>query len=158
MRLYLKVSFQEKIPQWLFHHEWSNSSGGDTHRAQVRNADGALGNRAPSSPADPPWNAGKAGAWGLQPPVPVCKEAVWQQCSHTTLRLLSNTRKDDFSLPQDEPWHRRCCSRKDKENWVWTDRDVFAPHASALPSAAVGSPHLSHKWQSKNCFVATGSP
>lgn len=96
MLLFLKVSFQEKIPPWLFHHKLSNSSGGDMHRAQIRNADGALGNRAPYLPADHPWSTWKAGAWGLQPPVPVCKEAIWQQCSHTALGLLRNTRRDDF--------------------------------------------------------------
>lgn len=33
---FLKVNFQEKIPPWLFHRKWSNSSGGDTHRVQSK--------------------------------------------------------------------------------------------------------------------------
>lgn len=103
------MNFQKKILPWVFHHKWSNGSNGDTCRALNRDADYVLGNRSPYLPAGPPWTAWRAG--GFQPPVPVCQEAAWQQCSHTPLRLLSNARGDDFSLPPDEPWHLLPCTR-----------------------------------------------
>jgi len=99
MFLFLKVIFRKKIPPRLFHHKWSSGSDGDICGVHSRNADGALGNGAPCLPAGPPRKAQRAGAWGLWPPVPVSKEAVGQQCSHTLLRLPSNARGDDFSFP-----------------------------------------------------------
>lgn len=173
MFLFLKMNFRKKNLPWLCHHKWSNSSEEDTRRVQSRNADGVLGNRAPFLPLGPPWNAWRAGAWGLWPPVPVCKESIWQQCSHTPLRLLSSARGGDFPCHRMK-WtlaptslQRRCHRRKDKQNWVRAE--VFLPEAPsffpkssyhpthpALPLATIIWPHLWHKWQNQDCFAATG--
>lgn len=159
---FLKVNFQEKIPPWLFHRKWSNSSGGDTHRVQSKVLMVPLGTGLLTY---------------LQILHEVHKGLEPRGFSHQFLfvrRLFGSgvptlpygfwaTRGEmvfpasGWALAPSTSLHRRYCRRKDKENWVWMDRDVSAPHASAFPSVAVSWPHVSHKWWSKNCFVATGS-